>query len=92
VAEDTQLPLPSLLGSYFHSDDDRGWQGWVIGEPHPGVFLVELFSWIDGSANGQKVVPIAEMSEWEFFDTSEEMRHAYENRVAPRREMGGQHG
>src|SRR5438094_9143464 len=53
-----------LLGKYFQSaneDNKIEWQGMVIGEPHPGWYLVQLFEWTSGEASVQRLVLIYKM-------------------------------
>lgn len=73
------LDAKSLVGSFFHSDARHGWQGCVVGEPSPGVYLVELFSWIDGGSTEQRLVRLDDMDTWVFYDSAEWMtdRYAY---------------
>lgn len=66
----------SLVGSFFHSDQRRGWQGCVLAEVAPQVYLVELFEWMMGSSSAQKLVPLADMMEWSFYDTSEWLQNS----------------
>jgi hypothetical protein len=89
--EGRPLVPSSLLGSYFHSiiDCPSGkhrivqWQGCVVGEPHPGFYLVETFDWIIGASHSQSLVRIEDMTEWVFYDTSEWMVTAYSDRGDP---------
>jgi hypothetical protein len=71
------LSHDSLVGSFFHSDHTRGWQGCVVAEPHPGIYLVELFEWIVGSSSTQKLVRFEDMADWQFYDTAEWMTNEY---------------
>jgi hypothetical protein len=74
----------SLVGSFFHGDVERGWQGCVVAEPAPGVYLLELFEWFMGSSSAQQLVHIEEMTGWRFYDTTEWMNSAYEHGVKQR--------
>ncbi len=71
----------SLIGSFFHSAADPGWQGLIVGEPAPGVYLVQTFSWLPGASGCQRLVPIDEMREWRFYDSEEWMELAFEKSV-----------
>lgn len=72
----------SLVGSYFHGSNEERYQGVVVAEPSPGIYLVELFDWITGfDSNEQILVRIKDMLEWHFYDTSEWMNNAYRNGV-----------
>src|SRR5262245_33047496 len=73
------LSSDSLVGSFFHSDSARGWQGCVVGEATPGVYLVELFSWLAGDSTHQKLVRLEDMTGWQFYDTAEWMNNAYQH-------------
>ncbi|WP_432855293.1 hypothetical protein ACQPXB_22025 [Amycolatopsis sp. CA-161197] len=66
----------TLVGSYFHSDAKRGWQGCVVAEPTPGTYLVELFSWVMGESTDQQLVRLSEMSDWRFYDDAEWLRNS----------------
>jgi hypothetical protein len=68
----------SLVGSFFHADAQRGWQGCVVAQPTPGVYLVELFGWGVADSPGQQVVRIEDMGEWTFYDTAEWMHRVWE--------------
>jgi hypothetical protein len=78
------LDPTSLVGSYFHRLDGAErlmWQGIVVGEPQPGIYLVQLFDWV-GERGHQRVVTILDITqgdgEWRFYDTEEWMALAYE--------------
>jgi hypothetical protein len=65
-----------LLGKYFHSvneDNKIEWQGVVIGEPHPGWYLVQLFEWTSGEPTVQRLVPIEKMVGWLFYPDADAM-------------------
>ncbi len=83
-AESQPFNTDSLIGSFFLSDSERGWQGCVVAEPFPGVYLVETFSWIAGDSYSQELVPLGEMKEWTFYDTADWMQNAYEHDVQRR--------
>lgn len=80
VAADDADPM-SLVGSYFHGQGGRfhAHQGCVVAEPARGVYLVEFFSWASGGSTQQRLVPIADMDEWLFYDDAEWMHNAYED-------------
>ena len=68
-----------MIGRWFHShhlNGDIEWQGQILARPEPGIYLVQLCSWFTGEANGQKLVPLADMKGWTFYDTAEEMNEA----------------
>jgi hypothetical protein len=69
----------SLVGSFFHANAERGWQGCVVAQPMPGFYLVELFGWGAADSPGQQVVHIEDMREWTFYDTAEWMNRVYEH-------------
>jgi hypothetical protein len=95
VTHRKELDPHSLVGSYFHtynSDEDRNvhrdlhYQGCVVAEPAPGVYLVELFSFMHGASTGQRLCRLEDMTNWEFFDTAPWMNNVYEHDVGPRME------
>lgn len=77
--EDAYFTPDSLVGSFFHGCATRGWQGLVVAEPHPGVYLLELFSWVMGEASHQQLIRIDVMADegWQFYDTAEWMNDSY---------------
>jgi hypothetical protein len=65
-----------LIGKYFHSTNETNrieWQGLVIGEPHPGWYLVQLFEWASGEPSVQRLVPIDKMAGWLFYPDADAM-------------------
>jgi hypothetical protein len=70
-----------LIGHYFHSiDKETGhleWQGQVIANPEPGWYLLQLFEWLMGEPNVQRLVRIEDMADWLFYENGEEMEHSY---------------
>jgi hypothetical protein len=74
-----ELRPDSLVGTYFHSDAERGWQGCIVAEPAPGIYLVETFSWIVGDSHDQSLVRIEDMLGWHFYDDHEWMNNSYEH-------------
>lgn len=73
-----------LVGQFFHSIKDGGvnWQGNVIGNPEPGWYLVQLYEWLLGEPNVQRLVKFEDMTGWLFYDTTEQMQFSYEYGVA----------
>jgi hypothetical protein len=66
----------TLVGKYFHSANESNkieWQGVVIGEPHPGWYLVQLFEWASGEPSVQRLVPIEKMASWLFYPDADAM-------------------
>jgi hypothetical protein len=66
----------AVVGKYFHSADETNkveWQGMVIGEPHPGWYLVQLFEWSSGEPSVQRLVPIEKMIGWLFYPDAHAM-------------------
>jgi hypothetical protein len=65
-----------LVGKYFRSANETNkveWQGVVIGEPHPGWYLVQLFEWGSGELADQRLVPIEKMIGWSFYPDTDAM-------------------
>lgn len=77
-----------LVGLYFHSDDDLGWQGQVVGSVGGPkmILLVRLYSWISGCPSATKMYSANEMLEWDFYDNDVDWRYDYEHRIGPRRD------
>lgn len=84
IVVQAELQPGSLVGSFFHSDVGRGWQGCVVGEPFPGVYLVETFEWLAGTSHDQQLVKIEDMLGWSFYDDIQWMANAYESGVRRR--------
>ncbi|HEY7207001.1 MAG TPA: hypothetical protein VH416_02075 [Gaiellaceae bacterium] len=78
IAAERPFAADSLVGSFFHSEPEH-WQGVVVAEPFPGVYLVETFEWFAGSRYEQRLVWLDEMKGWHFYDDSEWMVNAYEH-------------
>ena len=70
----------ALVDKFFHTFKDGRveWQGYIVSEPHPGFFLIQLFEWVTGEASCQKLVRIDKMMDWDFYDTDIEMNDTYE--------------
>ena len=72
-----KLETEKLLGKYFQSaneDNKIEWQGVVIGEPHPGWYLVQLLEWTSGEPSVQRLVPIEKMIGWLFYPDADTMK------------------
>lgn len=86
-----------LTGHYFHGMTDRDsefqllepsvvtTQGYVVGSPAPGWFLVQYFSWAMGEEIHRALVSAEDMKLWRFYETAEEMRENYEVLKAQKR-------
>jgi hypothetical protein len=73
---------PAILkGKFFHSFEEGRvqWQGCVLGSPSPGYYLVQLFSWLSGEQTNQQIVPFEKMTDWYFYDSSEELKYSWEH-------------
>ena len=73
---DTVTRTEKLVGKYFHSVNGNNkveWPGVVIGEPHPGWYLVQLFDWTSGAPSVQRLVPIEKMTGWLFYPDRDAM-------------------
>jgi len=76
-----------LEGQFFHSVNEAGeveWQGYVIGSPQPGWYLVQLFEWLCGEPNVRRLVRLQAMEHWLFYESAEAMCFSYEHGVARR--------
>ena len=77
---ETATNTEKLVGKYFHSADENDkveWQGMMIGEPHPGWYLVQLFDWASGKPSVQRLVPIENMNAWLFYPDRDAMTSSY---------------
>jgi hypothetical protein len=63
------------------TDHARGWQGCVVAEPSPGVYLVETFDWLVGASVAQALVSLGDMKDWTFYDDTEWMGNHYRERI-----------
>lgn len=71
-----------LVGQFFHTfgqDKKIEWQGYVIGRPEPGIYLVQLFSWLDGGETSRRLVPITKMSDWLFYPDCQAMKFSMDH-------------
>lgn len=89
-----QKARPTLVGKFFHTrkpDGAAGWQGRVIEEPSPGVYLCGLFEWLMGYEDTRVLVRLEDMlasfdaeggsfARFEFYDSADEMSDKW-NRV-----------
>ena len=69
-----------FLGKWFQTyvEDDGGkmqrqYQGQIVGEAHPGFFLVQLYSAWDGAPTFMQIFHVKEMSDWRFYVNNEHM-------------------
>lgn len=72
-----------IAGLWFHSKSGNNikWQGTVIREVNHDVYLVQLFEWAMGQPSEQKLIPFADMREWDFYPTDKAMRRAWNKRT-----------
>jgi len=74
----------SLVGSWFHVVGTSGrfkWQGQVLSAEPDNCYLVQLYHWVYGIPTEQKLISSSEMTDWIFYETSEEMTSAYKKAV-----------
>ena len=90
LLEAVVLDARSLVGSFFHSDGERQWQGVVVAEPTPGVYLCECFEWAMGEPTHQCLTRIEDMLDWRFYDDAEWMNSAFEMYVERRWKRQGE--
>jgi predicted GIY-YIG superfamily endonuclease len=78
-----------LVGKFFHTwrdsnpDDDyfsivrNGrtvlWQGQIVEQVGAHQFLIQLFSWMDGTESNKQIAVLADMSDWTFYQNNIEM-------------------
>lgn len=72
----------TLTGKFFHSvKSDRTtieWQGQFLGLASPGLYRVQLFDWLVGAPDEQRLVPATDMRYWLIYDTAEAMNAHYD--------------
>ena len=69
-----------LVSRFFHMEaDSRGWQGRVLENLGSERFLVQLYSWLDGTPSDQVIVSLEDMLGWTFYDDAEDWRYAVEH-------------
>jgi hypothetical protein len=69
----------ALVGHYFLCEPNlrqrtHASQGRIVSVEATGVYLVELYSWLDGMPFERKLVRLDEMGEWTFFDDAKSWR------------------
>ena len=79
ATEGGRFRTDSLVGSFFHGDAKHQWQGCVVAEVGPGVFLVETFDWLIGGSYEQRLVPWTISATWHFYDDAEWMRNSVDS-------------
>lgn len=87
-----------LIGRFFHSlhKHEDGcevaeWQGRVLAEASPGIYLVETYSWASGVPYLEYLVPISQMLGWQFYPTSELMTDMYHRVLDVRSDIHSRH-
>jgi hypothetical protein len=76
----------SLVGLFCQSKTVEGWihwQGRIAGEISTNIYLVQLFSAVDGSLTQMVLVPLEKMieEEWDFYSEQEDWIAAYDRKV-----------
>jgi len=72
-----------LCGLYFHTfkDDVVENQGTIIKKiKGSSYYLIQFFSWIDGSCTNKKLFHISKMKTWNFYKTFEEMDQFFKDK------------
>jgi hypothetical protein len=69
-----------IVGKWFHSIVDNAIekQGQVLTTSNDKTYLVQYYSWITTEPTTQKIIDIADMKAWNFYDTNKEMNAAYD--------------
>ncbi len=71
-----------MIDLYFLTPHERfgwpacHWQGQVLSEVTPGMYLVQLYSWATGVATNQALARLDDMTSWVFFTDSNEWNRA----------------
>lgn len=76
-----------LINKYFHSlkDGEIYNQGQVLGKLNEeNYYLVQLFSFLDGSETRQIIVPFLHLIDYYFYSTAEDMQNAYDKVIKNR--------
>ena len=71
----------ALVGQLFHevkTNGDINRQGRIIGNPEPGWYYAELFSWITGLPTCRTLIRLEEMENWLFYANRSDMVFSYE--------------
>lgn len=77
--EEEVLMSSTFVGSFFHSDGIRQWQGYVVEDMGDHFYFVATYSWLSGDEWTRHIVNIVDMVGWRFYRTDEEMRRNTEN-------------
>lgn len=79
-----------LTGKWFHTfeNGEIDLQGMIVGKVSDQQYLCQLFSWLTGYPTTQIFKNVSDMSEWQFFDSGENMMLAADmaDKVRERRE------
>lgn len=77
--EASQSNSGTLEGLWFHSFEGKNvqWQGIVDRDLKNGNYLVQLYSWIDGSPTSKEIVSFEKMKGWKFYQNSKAMRYEW---------------
>jgi hypothetical protein len=73
------MSTKALEKLWFHSKDEDGkinWQGQILEEVNDGVYLAQLYDWMLGQEGCMKLILVKDMSNWDFYQSSEDMREA----------------
>lgn len=62
-------PLVGRGALYFDQNRELRWQGEVIARVEPGHYLIQFYRLLDGAEVGQKILPVSELLDWDFYDT-----------------------
>lgn len=76
-----------LEGRFFHTfamKSDEKWrieyQGMVLFCVQPGIYMVELFNWLTGEGDVERMYTVDEMMDWQFYPDVNQMKNIYETR------------
>ena len=69
----------SLPGNWFHSfqNDKIHWQGQILSAEPDNYFLIQLYSWFDGTPTDRKLIHFKNMVDWKFYLTDKDLRYAH---------------
>lgn len=96
-------PIDGLVGRWFHSwrplrDEDKyatvrngrvlEWQGEILERVEHELYLVQTYSWWDGSSYSQQLISVQDMAEWTFYVNHIEMAASLGCQESVRRDGG----
>lgn len=88
VASKVATQSEGVVGSSFHNFTDKGEihnQGRILSEVSAGKYMVQFYSFLDGRETTRQIFSLAEIENWTFYPSDEEMNVAYESSCRAKR-------